>query len=122
MHLTGHRRRTPWRILAHAILLGAVAFVWVTGLVSPLAGGAGPAEVRAATPSASPAVGGDTRSAGEGPGLVGSPILAIFGVLGIGLASAAVTLLYVRLTSERSTRSAAAGRAVVPAADKPESG
>ena len=58
----------------------------------------GPARVVAASPAASPVAGGDTRSAGEGPGLVGSPVLAIGGVLALGLAAAALTLLYVRAT------------------------
>jgi hypothetical protein len=58
----------------------------------------GPAPVLAASPAASPVAGGDTRSAGEGPGLVGSPVLAIGGVLALGLAAAALTLLYVRAT------------------------
>jgi hypothetical protein len=58
----------------------------------------GPAIVSAASPTASPAAGGDTRSAGEGPGLVGSPLLAVGGVLALGLAAAALTLLYVRAT------------------------
>jgi hypothetical protein len=42
--------------------------------------------------------GGDTRSAGEGPGLVGAPFLAIGGVVLLGLAAAAATLFYVRAT------------------------
>ena len=62
----------------------------------------GPAPVAAGSPYASPAasaaIGGDTRSAGEGPGLVGSPLLAVGGVLALGLAAAALTLLYVRAT------------------------
>jgi hypothetical protein len=41
---------------------------------------------------------GDTRSAGEGPGLVGAPFLAIGGVLALGLVIAALTSLYVRLS------------------------
>ena len=53
--------------------------------------------VRAATPDASPAS-GDTRSPGQGPGFVGAPLLAIAGVLGLGLATVVVTLIYVRLT------------------------
>lgn len=54
--------------------------------------------VRAASPPASAGIGGDTRSAGEGPGFVGAPLLAILGVLGLGVATALATLLYVRLT------------------------
>ena len=53
----------------------------------------------AAPLTASPAPGGDTRSAGEGPGLVGAPLLAIAVVALIALASVAATLVYVRMTS-----------------------
>lgn len=57
----------------------------------------------AASPSPSGgAAGGDPRSSGEGPGFVGDPIVAIVAVLGIGLASAAITYLYVRLTAGRT--------------------
>lgn len=53
-----------------------------------------------AEPTAVPAVfeGGDLRSDGEGPGLVGNPLLILLAVLGLGLATAAVTALVVRLT------------------------
>jgi hypothetical protein len=52
----------------------------------------------AATPVPTTVSGGDPRSAGEGPGLVGTPIVAIGLVLGLGIAAAAVTLAWVRLT------------------------
>ena len=52
----------------------------------------------AATPVPSTIAGGDPRSAGEGPGLVGTPVVAIAIVFGLGIAAAAVTLAYVRLT------------------------
>jgi hypothetical protein len=58
----------------------------------------GPATVRAASPEPSAGAGGDTRSAGEGPGLVGAPGLAIGGVVLLGLVSAGLTLAYIRLT------------------------
>ncbi len=58
------------------------------------------AVVLGADPTAAPAVfeGGDLRSDGEGPGLVGNPLLILLAVLGLGLATAAVTVLVVRLT------------------------
>ena len=59
---------------------------------------AGPQVVLAASPEPS-APGGDTRSPGEGPGLVGAPFLAVAGVVGLGLLAAGATLLYLRLTS-----------------------
>jgi hypothetical protein len=52
----------------------------------------------AATPSPTTALGGDPRSSGQGPGLVGDPLLAIVIVVGIGLLALAATLLYVRMT------------------------
>jgi hypothetical protein len=57
---------------------------------------AGPPAVAAASPEPS-APGGDTRSPGEGPGLVGAPFLAILAVVGLGLLAAGATLLYLRL-------------------------
>ena len=47
------------------------------------------------------AVGNDPRSSGQGPGLVGDPATAILLVIGIGVATVVVTLLYVRLTGGR---------------------
>jgi hypothetical protein len=41
--------------------------------------------------------GGDPRSEGSGPGLVGSPLLILLGVVVIGLATAAITALVARL-------------------------
>jgi hypothetical protein len=64
-----------------------------------LADGSPDASVRPAPPSPIPStLSGDTRSSGEGPGLVGAPGAAIVGVLVVGLASVAATLLYVRVT------------------------
>jgi hypothetical protein len=60
---------------------------------------AGP--VAAASPSPSGAIGGDPRSSGQGPGLVGDPAFAILAVIAIGLLAVALTLLYVRLTGGR---------------------
>ena len=57
--------------------------------------------VAAASPSPSGAIGGDPRSAGQGPGLVGDPAVAILVVVAIGLAAAALTLVWVRLTGGR---------------------
>lgn len=75
------------RALVLAIL--TVLVVWSIA-VAPLA---------AASPDPSPpAAGGDPRSEGEGPGLVGQPLLAIGIVIGLGLLSATATFAYVRLT------------------------
>lgn len=58
----------------------------------------GPAAVAAASPSPTPAGAGDPRSSGEGPGLVGTPLVAIGAVVGLGVVTVLVTLAYVRLT------------------------
>jgi hypothetical protein len=60
--------------------------------------------VAAATSAASPsppAAGGDPRSAGQGPGLVGDPLFAILAVVVIGVLAVIATLVYVRLTADR---------------------
>jgi hypothetical protein len=54
----------------------------------------------AASPSPSQAAGGDPRSTGQGPGLVGDPLLAIVVVVLIALASLGATLIYVRATAK----------------------
>jgi hypothetical protein len=59
----------------------------------------------ATTLAASPSpevVGGDPRSSGQGPGLVGDPAFALIAVIAIGVASLVATLVYVRLTANRS--------------------
>ena len=54
----------------------------------------------AASPSPG-AAGGDPRSSGQGPGLVGDPAFALLAVVAIGLGSVVATLVYVRLTARR---------------------
>jgi hypothetical protein len=54
----------------------------------------------AAEPSPS-AIGGDPRSSGEGPGLVGEPFLALGAVLLIGIVAVVATTAWVRLTGGR---------------------
>ena len=50
---------------------------------------------------AAKAAGGDPRSSGQGPGLVGDPAFALLAVVAIGLGSVVATLVYVRLTARR---------------------
>jgi hypothetical protein len=60
----------------------------------------------AAEPGATPGTGGDPRSPGQGPGLVGDPLFAIGAVVLVALVSVGLTLGYVRLTGSRGgTRS-----------------
>jgi hypothetical protein len=98
------------RILAGAgprrPLLAAIALA--LGLVSLTVGvawavlGAVTATALAASPAPTGA-GGDPRSSGQGPGLVGDPLSAIALVLAIGLGATLLTLAYVRLTGGRRT-------------------
>jgi hypothetical protein len=71
---------------------------------------AGPPVAAAASPEPS-APGGDTRSVGEGPGLVGAPFLAIIGILALGLLAAGATVLYLRLTAGPNAHEAGPGDA-----------
>jgi hypothetical protein len=52
----------------------------------------------AASPVPTTVSGGDPRSAGEGPGLVGTPVVAIAAVFALGIGAALATLAWVRLT------------------------
>ena len=54
----------------------------------------------AAEPTPSP-LGGDPRSAGEGPGLVGDPLFAIGAVVLIAVAAVVLTTVWVRATAGR---------------------
>ena len=70
-----------------AAALAAVA--WLLAVALP---------VLAASPTPTAEVGGDPRSSGQGPGLVGDPLLAIGIVVAIGLVVLVATLLYIRAT------------------------
>jgi hypothetical protein len=111
--VTDVRRRIVSIVIAGLLcagILGWSTVPWGDGATSEgtLAAVAVPI-ARAASPAASPELGGDTRSAGEGPGFVGAPLLAILGVLALGAATALLTLLYVRLTGGPSEPTQATG-------------
>lgn len=74
--------RWPERLAAVPVVAGALMAM--------------PLHVLAATPT--PEAVGDPRSAGEGPGLVGDPLMAILVVAAIGVLALAATLAYVRAT------------------------
>ena len=80
-----------------AILVVGLAWLLVTTWISPAA-------VLAASPLPSILPGADTRSSGQGPGLVGDPALALLGVVGIALVAVIATLVYVRLTAPSKSR------------------
>ena len=84
----------------------AVAFVIVLWLLLASSGsvvGASPEPTVSPTPAASAGVieTGDPRSNGQGPGLVGSPVEILIGVVLLGVVAAGGTLLFLRLTRER---------------------
>ncbi len=101
--LAGGRRGGP--IAAMALLAAGIGLI-AGGLLWAVAGSIAsaivPAIALAASPEATPVTGGDTRSAGEGPGLVGTPLVAIGIVVLIGLVSALASYAYVRITATRS--------------------
>lgn len=73
--------------LAGATVAATMTWLW---LAAPV--------LLAASPSPSVGPAGDPRSSGQGPGLVGDPLLAIGIVLALGLGALGATLLYVRAT------------------------
>ena len=85
-------------------LAAALAIALVLFPLVPAVGG--PSPVVAASPDVTPAPGGggDPRSVGEGPGLVGNPVFAVVAVLALGAIAAALTVVYVRATGGPRTR------------------
>jgi hypothetical protein len=97
--LAGSRGRA-WlaaMLLVSGALLLAFGLLW-------LAAGTVVGSAVAASPTPTELIGGDPRSPQEGPGLVGNPLGAILGVLGIGLVAVLATSMYVRLTGGRRPR------------------
>jgi hypothetical protein len=97
--LTGGRSRRP---LLAALALGSGLVLLTLGVLWAVLGSL-TATALAASPSPTTPAGGDPRSSGEGPGLVGDPLFALAAVVGIGLIAAVATLAYVRLTGGRRT-------------------
>jgi len=62
-----------------------------------------PGDALAASPEPTAIAGSDTRSGGEGPGIVGEPLTAALAVIGIGALSTLVTIAFVRLTGGRQS-------------------
>jgi hypothetical protein len=95
--LTADAPRRPV-VAALAIAVGLISLT--IGLLWSIAG-ALTSTARAATPEPSGVLGGDPRSAGQGPGLVGDPLTAILLVVLIGVGAAVATAVYIRLTGRR---------------------
>jgi hypothetical protein len=89
---------------AAILLLGAVVWAAITAAL-PAVAGALPstrtlvATALAASPEPTVVAGGDPRSNGQGPGLVGTPGLAILGVAAIAILAVVATTIYVRITT-----------------------
>jgi H+/Cl- antiporter ClcA len=91
------RWRTPAATRATIVLLvaiGLLALLLVAVSASSLA----------ADPTASPGEllsGGDSRSEGSGPGLVGSPLGVLLAVVALGLVTALLTIFLARVATRR---------------------
>jgi len=102
------RPRIAAALLALGVALGAIGIIWAGATSVGLVAAAEPAtpaavlataSLAAATSAPAPSgLAGDTRSSGEGPGLVGAPGLAIGLVVVIAARTVVATLAYVRLT------------------------
>ena len=79
------------------IVLAGLLAAWL------LAVSVGPLLADSPSPTPGPYGGGDTRTAGQGPGLVGSPLYALGGVLLIALISVGLSLAYLRLSPASSS-------------------
>ena len=90
----------PRRPLAAVIAMTVGLISLTIGIVWAIAG-AVTGSALAASPEPSAVVGGDPRSSGEGPGLVGDPLTAIVLGLVIGIGTALATAVYVRMTGGR---------------------
>jgi hypothetical protein len=102
--LAGGRRGRPLAALALlAAGLGLIAVGLAWALIAAFAAMIVPGAVLAVSPSPTPGTGGDTRSVGEGPGLVGSPLMAIGIVFAIATISLVASLVYVRATARRAS-------------------
>lgn len=85
-------------LVAGVALIGVAAAWW---LLDALIGG-GALVAFAASPDPTLRPGADTRSSGGGPGLVGEPVLAVLGVIGVAVLSLLASLTYLRLTARRN--------------------
>jgi hypothetical protein len=93
---TGRSRLAVACLIAGGVLIAAAVLWWIA---DALIGGA--AATLAASPDPTLRPGTDTRSTGGGPGIVGEPLLALLGVLGVAAVSLLASLAYVRLTGPR---------------------
>ena len=90
--------------------MAALLAALVVGMVVAIATGPAVAQSPGVAPTAAasertePIIGGDPRSDGQGPGIVGSPLGVLAGVIGLGLITAGVTIVVVRFRGEPAPR------------------
>lgn len=92
-------RGSPGRLAGRLVAWG-ITTAWLLSAAGIALAAAGVTLAASPDPTPAPAA-GDPRSAGQGPGLVGDPLLAIGIVLLLAVVSLAVSLAYVRLTADR---------------------
>lgn len=92
------RSRVAMACLVAAVMLIGMAAAW--WLLDAVFGG-GTAAALAASPDPTLRPGTDTRSSGGGPGIVGEPLLAVLGVIGVALLSVLASFAYLRLAPRR---------------------
>ena len=97
----GRRQRAMLTTGLLVVGLACLAVALVISLLPVLLPVLLPTAALGASPSPTIAPGGDTRSSGEGPGLVGQPLVVALGVILLGLAAAGLAVLYARLTRPR---------------------
>ena len=82
-----------WRVVVMAIVLAISLLLWW----SAMALGAEPAPTLIPIATTGPVIlGGDIRSDGAGPGLVGSPLAILLGVILLGAVTVAATMVIAR--------------------------
>jgi hypothetical protein len=82
-----------------ALTVALLAGILLPILLASASLGADPAALPSPGPDSGGLLeGGDPRSEGAGPGLVGAPLLILVGVVALGVATAAITVVLVRVT------------------------
>ena len=83
--------RRPRMAMALLVLAGVLIVIAIVLLILP-------GSALGASPRPTSAMGSDTRSSGQGPGLVGAPLVALLGVAGVAVLAVLLTLAFIRAT------------------------
>jgi hypothetical protein len=87
-------------ILVTGALVWALVSALLPAVIAVVPSAAGLVDsVLAASPEPTVVGNSDPRSNGQGPGLIGTPFLAVVGVVALGVVAVLVTAIYVRLTA-----------------------